>query len=776
MLLSLYSMRVYSGYSPFILHSHDRLVETAQWQLFFTLLGALCMRVDIVESYLQYQFDLVMTGLQFVLLVLIGFQSTLKKQKSIDDAGDEDEDEDGVADKAKQKLKNFAMQSGLGGVGSAFGSKVLPVLEDAKGAMGGGIGDAATAAKDGLEDLGIDAEVLEEVQAKLEAATQEIAARAREAVEEVGGRVAEVAREKLEMIEGAYWGGFEEEWDADGDFVAAHATGMCAAVEALSAIGAEAKAAAERARGMDWKGKVGKALDEERRKLQEELKAMLVQSIKDECLGLKDELVEEAVEWLKGEAERAGVPFLFEDKIKAKVGEVLEDKIGRVVDFLAANLFNNPKKIREEIGRQAQKAKEAGMKVTTAEGRRGLMMEGMAAIFTEVSAEVAGRLKEFIEDAEVSVGDDADDKLEVAQELYLEAVSKMWTGGGGDMHESHCTGLVAAVQGLTGGFEAVADAARFMTSVPSTRFKVPGSTTTALEKGQAVEGNRGGGEWSSAKIRRVREDKYNLIYDGEKERGVSRENIRVGGQPEPELVPALAVGQHCTAQAKAQEAQHPLEVGTQVEALYKANTQNKWFSGKITACTGPKYIITYEDGETEQDVAEGLIRLKPAPFLPAKISAVNADGSIDAELCMEWVENEEAVELVEKVKLLDWKAAGEDAKASMGEELKGFVVQWIKGQCAKRTEGLVEDAMALLEKESVPLPFKEQLRGKVNAFLTDAVESGVELVANIAFSPKKIKRAMERKSRKGKEAVVTEVRGMTEAAKGMAEGVHRQLL
>ncbi|GMI19584.1 hypothetical protein TeGR_g12102, partial [Tetraparma gracilis] len=321
-----------------------RKTLTAQWQLFFTLLGALCMRVDIVESYLQYQFDLVMTGLQFVLLVLIGFQSTLKKQKSIDDAGDEDEDEDGIADKAKQKLKNFAMQSGLGGVGSAFGSKVFPVLEDAKGAMGGGLGDAATAAKDGLEDLGIDAEVLEEVQAKLEAATQEIAARAREAVEEVGGRVAEVAREKLEMIEGAYWGGFEEEWDADGDFVAAHATGMCAAVEALSAIGAEAKAAAERARGMDWKGKVGKALDEERRKLQEELKAMLVQSIKDECLGLEDELVEEAVEWLKGEAERAGVPFLFEDKIKAKVGGVLGDKIEIGVDFLCANFFN-PKRI-----------------------------------------------------------------------------------------------------------------------------------------------------------------------------------------------------------------------------------------------------------------------------------------------------------------------------------------------------------------------------------------------------------------------------------------------
>ncbi|GMI20624.1 hypothetical protein TeGR_g7917, partial [Tetraparma gracilis] len=164
------------------------------------------------------------------------------------------------------------------------------------------------------------------------------------AVEEVGGRVAEVAREKLEMIEGAYWGGFEEEWDADGDFGAAHATGMCAAVEALSAIGAEAKAAAERARGMDWKGKVGKALDEERRKLQEELKAMLVQSIKDECLGLKDELVEEAVEWLKGEAERAGLPFLFEDKIKAKVGGVLGDKIEIGVDFLCANFFN-PKRI-----------------------------------------------------------------------------------------------------------------------------------------------------------------------------------------------------------------------------------------------------------------------------------------------------------------------------------------------------------------------------------------------------------------------------------------------
>ena len=47
LIICLLSVRVYSGYDPFIDEKHDRLVEVAQWQLFFTLLGSLCIRVKI---------------------------------------------------------------------------------------------------------------------------------------------------------------------------------------------------------------------------------------------------------------------------------------------------------------------------------------------------------------------------------------------------------------------------------------------------------------------------------------------------------------------------------------------------------------------------------------------------------------------------------------------------------------------------------------------------------------------------------------------------------
>ena len=43
-LICLLSMRVYSGYKPFIYETDDKLAETAQWQLFFTLFGALMLR------------------------------------------------------------------------------------------------------------------------------------------------------------------------------------------------------------------------------------------------------------------------------------------------------------------------------------------------------------------------------------------------------------------------------------------------------------------------------------------------------------------------------------------------------------------------------------------------------------------------------------------------------------------------------------------------------------------------------------------------------------
>ena len=68
MIMCMFSMRVYSGCKPFIRNSHDRFSEVAQWQLFFTMLGALAMKVNLEGENWQSKkmFDLTLTLLQVV--------------------------------------------------------------------------------------------------------------------------------------------------------------------------------------------------------------------------------------------------------------------------------------------------------------------------------------------------------------------------------------------------------------------------------------------------------------------------------------------------------------------------------------------------------------------------------------------------------------------------------------------------------------------------------------------------------------------------------------
>ena len=68
MIMSFAAMRVYSGCAPFIEDSHDRFSEVAQVQLFFTMFGALAMKVNLEGEDLRSKkfFDLALTLLQFV--------------------------------------------------------------------------------------------------------------------------------------------------------------------------------------------------------------------------------------------------------------------------------------------------------------------------------------------------------------------------------------------------------------------------------------------------------------------------------------------------------------------------------------------------------------------------------------------------------------------------------------------------------------------------------------------------------------------------------------
>ena len=74
MIMCLGAMRIYAGYKPFIENSNDVLAETAQWQLFFTMLAALAIRVNVDGESLQDKqaFDILLCLIQ-IAAVGVGF-------------------------------------------------------------------------------------------------------------------------------------------------------------------------------------------------------------------------------------------------------------------------------------------------------------------------------------------------------------------------------------------------------------------------------------------------------------------------------------------------------------------------------------------------------------------------------------------------------------------------------------------------------------------------------------------------------------------------------
>ena len=92
MLICLFSMRVYAFYHPFINSKHDRLAEAAQWQLFFTLFGALAIKVQLDGENLQDRglFGSVLAYMQFLIVMLIIFQK-LQRKRLKEDGSEEEE-------------------------------------------------------------------------------------------------------------------------------------------------------------------------------------------------------------------------------------------------------------------------------------------------------------------------------------------------------------------------------------------------------------------------------------------------------------------------------------------------------------------------------------------------------------------------------------------------------------------------------------------------------------------------------------------------------------
>jgi uncharacterized protein YjbJ (UPF0337 family) len=153
MILCLGSMRVYSGYKPYIRLADDHLAEAAQWQMFFTMLGALMLKVDITRETpaLQDSFGTLIAAMQGILPLFLVYQMVMKKGKKGD--GDEEAHNpltdffDDVASKVGDVVPDDVMDQ----VGGAM-EDVKGALDDAKEAVGDVVGeDAMAIAGKGME-------------------------------------------------------------------------------------------------------------------------------------------------------------------------------------------------------------------------------------------------------------------------------------------------------------------------------------------------------------------------------------------------------------------------------------------------------------------------------------------------------------------------------------------------------------------------------------------------------------------------------------------------
>ena len=131
-----------------------------------------------------------------------------------------------------------------------------------------------------------------------------------------------------------------------------------------------------------------------------------------------------------------------------------------------------------------------------------------------------------------------------------------------------------------------------------------GDDVSAFVEGGAVEARfRGGSKYYPGRISRVRlNGTFDIDYaDGEKEVGVTRENIRAKVRDQGSISPRGGDKDRTSVSRR-------IEEGAKVEANYRG--KGKWYPGKITRDRRDgTFDIAYDDGESETRVDELLIRI-----------------------------------------------------------------------------------------------------------------------------------------------------------------------
>jgi allantoicase len=134
-----------------------------------------------------------------------------------------------------------------------------------------------------------------------------------------------------------------------------------------------------------------------------------------------------------------------------------------------------------------------------------------------------------------------------------------------------------------------------------------GSSSAAVEliEGSAVEAFYKGKKWYPGKISRVRlNGTFDINYDdGEKEIGVTRENVRSIASERRGLSPRADRERDAMANTS-----NRIEEGSKIEGNYRG--KGKWYTGKVTRDRRDgTFDVAYDDGESETRVDELMLRL-----------------------------------------------------------------------------------------------------------------------------------------------------------------------
>ncbi|KAK7247647.1 hypothetical protein SO694_00125033 [Aureococcus anophagefferens] len=218
-----------------------------------------------------------------------------------------------------------------------------------------------------------------------------------------------------------------------------------------------------------------------------------------------------------------------------------------------------------------------------------------------------------------------------------------------------------------------------------------GGSGGAFPKGGAIEARyRGKSKWYPGKIGRDNGDgTYDIDYDdGEQEKGVEEALIR-GGASKPSKPSAGGSG-------------GAFPKGAKVEARYRG--KSKWYPGKIARDNGDgTYDIDYDDGESEENVAEELIRGGAATsgsggafavgaevearyrgkskYYPGKIAKDNGDGTYN----IDYDDGEKESDVAEAL-IRASAATGSGGAFKVGDKIEGRYrgkSKWYPGKIAK---------------------------------------------------------------------------------------------